>query len=169
MRWRSPSPTSGGSSTTFGRRPWTAATWSLRSASTSCCATTATTGPGLRVCLDAPDDLPRLAPDVEASAYRIALEAVTNARRHSGAALCTVTIRCDEVLTLRVVDDGRGTDAAERAGAGDGHPHGSGVGMASMRARAQAAGGDCIIRSGPSGTTVEAVLPLTASADRVSA
>ena len=124
--------------------------------------------PGLRVRLDAPDDLPRLAPDVEASAYRIALEAVTNARRHSDAALCTVTIRCDEVLTLRVVDDGRGTDAAERA-APERAPAGSGVGMASMRARAQAAGGDCIIRSGPSGTTVEAVLPLTAPADRVSA
>ena len=124
-------------------------------------------GAGLRVRLDAPDDLPPLAPDVEASAYRIALEAVTNARRHSGAGLCTVTIRCDEVLTLRVADDGRGTDAVEHAGAG--HPLGSGVGMASMRARAQAAGGDCIVRFGPSGTTVEAVLPLTASADRVSA
>lgn len=124
-------------------------------------------GAGLRVRLDAPDDLPPLAPDVEASAYRIALEAVTNARRHSGAGLCTVTIRCDEVLTLRVADDGRGTDAVENAGAG--HPLGSGVGVASMRARAQAAGGDCIVRFGPSGTTVEAVLPLTASADRVSA
>ncbi len=122
---------------------------------------------GFRVSLEAPDVLPPLAADVETSAYRIVLEAVTNARRHSGAAWCTVRIDCDEVLTLRVTDDGRGTAGAHNANLGGGPSRGSGVGIASMRSRAQAAGGSCIIRSAPAGgTSVEAVLPLAPPASQ---
>jgi signal transduction histidine kinase len=86
---------------------------------------------------------------VESAAYRIAVEAVTNAVRHSGGRTCAVTVtRVGGVLEVGVVDDGRGR--------GD-RPEG--VGIASMRERAEELGGTLTLRDGP-GCRVRAVLPL---------
>ena len=85
------------------------------------------------------------------AAYRIALEAVTNAVRHSGARACTVTLaRDDGDLLVRVRDDGQGL--------ADGRP--AGVGLVSMRERAEELGGTCIVTSDETGTLVDARLPL---------
>jgi signal transduction histidine kinase len=93
---------------------------------------------------------PELDPEVEVAAYRIALEAVTNARRHAGAAHCSVRLSTDrDVLGIEVSDDGHGLPAA---------PH-EGVGLVSMRHRAESLGGAFELRSGSSGTTVLARLP----------
>ncbi|QCQ93336.1 sensor histidine kinase [Rhodococcus sp. SGAir0479] len=113
----------------------------------------ARSGFDLQVSADVP---PGLGAQTSAAAYGIAVEAVTNARRHSGAAGCRIEARCDtdagglSVLTIVVRDDGRGFDARGAAG----------VGTRSMRERADELGGTVLIESGcPAGTVVTARLP----------
>ena len=106
---------------------------------------------GLRIVLEAPENLPPLAAAVEVAAYRIALEAINNVNRHAQAASCSVRLSlCDE-LCLEVSDDGCGLPDHVRAG----------VGMASMRERAEELGGTCVIEKRPGGgTRVWVQLPL---------
>jgi two-component system, NarL family, sensor kinase len=90
---------------------------------------------------------------VEVAAYRIALEAMTNAVRHGGGHWCRVNLELNGALHVIVEDDGLGMPDRFRAG----------VGLTSMRERASELGGICsITRRDPTGTTVRAVLPLTA-------
>lgn len=108
-------------------------------------------GDAPRVRVEAPEELPPLPAAVEVAAYRIALEAVTNALRHSQARRCTVRLRVGEALELEVVDDGVGLP--ERPP--------SGVGLVSMRERAEELGGECRVERRPEGgTRVLARLPL---------
>jgi signal transduction histidine kinase len=101
--------------------------------------------------LDGPRSPQALDPEVEDAAYRIALEAVTNARRHAGASHCRVRLStADDELDIEVSDDGHGLPAA---------PH-EGVGLMSMRQRAEALGGAFELRTGAGGTTVLARLPV---------
>ena len=101
--------------------------------------------------VEADDDVEPLPAAVEVAAYRIALEAVTNALRHSGAEHCTVSLaREDGILLLRVRDAGRGLAAERRAG----------VGLTSMRERAEELGGTCTVTSDARGTLVEVRLPI---------
>ena len=107
----------------------------------------------LDIAIEAPERLPPLPAAVEVAAYRIALEALTNAVRHAHARRCTVRLTVDDTpaqFAVEVVDDGRGIPAAHRAG----------VGLASMRERAAELGGSCIIEPAPGGgTRVSARLP----------
>ena len=109
-------------------------------------------GQGLQVQVEAPDRLDGLPAAVEVAAYRIALEALTNARRHAQARRCQVRLALlDDGLRIEVRDDGRGlpADPAE------------GVGLASMRERAAELGGWCQIEPAPNGgTSVRAWLPV---------
>ena len=101
--------------------------------------------------VDADEDVEPLPAAVEVAAYRIALEAVTNAVRHSSARACTVNLARDGGdLLVRVRDDGQGL--------ADGRP--AGVGLVSMRERAEELGGTCIVTSDETGTLVDARLPL---------
>ncbi|GAA2313093.1 hypothetical protein GCM10010149_75200 [Nonomuraea roseoviolacea subsp. roseoviolacea] len=97
------------------------------------------------------DGLPPLPAAVETAAYRIAVEAITNAVRHSGATGCTAEIALTAGgVEVTVRDDGRGLDP-ERA---------PGVGLRSMRERAAEVGGEWSICSLPEGgTCVRAFLP----------
>jgi two-component system, NarL family, sensor kinase len=102
--------------------------------------------------VEADHDVEPLPAAVEVAAYRIALEAVTNALRHSDAESCTVTLRREDgVLLLRVRDTGRGLAADP----------GAGVGLTSMRERAEELGGTCVVTWGDDGTVVEARLPVS--------
>ncbi len=102
--------------------------------------------------VEAADDVEPLPAAVEVAAYRIALEAVTNALRHSGAERCTVSLqREDGTLLLRIRDTGRGLAADP----------GAGVGLTSMRERAEELGGTCTVTSSGTGTLVEVRLPLS--------
>ncbi|MFP5283856.1 MAG: sensor histidine kinase, partial [Actinomycetes bacterium] len=89
---------------------------------------------------------------VETAAYWIAVEAMTNAVRHSGGSVCTVNLAAtDGQVEVTVRDDGRGLDGAHRLG----------VGLRSMRVRADEVGGSVVVRPGPAGgTVVSARLPL---------
>jgi signal transduction histidine kinase len=104
----------------------------------------------LQVSVDAAD-LPILPPAVEAAAYRITQEAVTNVVRHAGAYHAHITLdTSDAALTVTVTDDGHGINRASLGG----------VGLASMRQPAQALRGTLRVDSGEHGTTVVATLPL---------
>ena len=98
------------------------------------------------------EDLPPLEPVVEAAAYRIAVEALTNAARHSGATSATVRLDVSEdALVVSVLDKGHGIQAGARVG----------TGMRSMGERANELGGSCEIVEAPGGgTLVRAIVPL---------
>jgi signal transduction histidine kinase len=116
----------------------------------------------LRVRLDMPSHLPPLPTAVETAAYYIALEALANAAKHSGAATCLLRLALrpaengTATLELDIRDDGHGLRRAEPA-------NGRGLGLLSMRARAAEVGGDCTIGPGPNGGLwVSARLPCPA-------
>jgi signal transduction histidine kinase len=96
--------------------------------------------------------LPALDAATEVAAYRIAVEALTNAVRHARASRIEICVEVDGRLVVEVRDDGRGL--AESAA--------TGVGIAGMHERAAELGGGLTVESGPTGTTVRAVLPLAA-------
>jgi signal transduction histidine kinase len=100
----------------------------------------------------APRPLPAL---LDLAAYRIVQEALTNARKHAGPARARVEIGYgDEVLEVRVTDDGR-------AGAGWAGNGGSGRGLIGMRERVALVGGQLEVGPLPGGGfRVAAVLPL---------
>ena len=101
----------------------------------------------VRVLLDEPDR--RWPLHVEATAWFVACEAVTNAVKHSGATDVSVAVRRNGgALLLCVQDDGRGGADVD------------GSGLRGLADRVEAVGGRLTVRSTAGhGTTVEAVLP----------
>ena len=98
-----------------------------------------------------PDPLPDLPAAVEVAAYRIVVEAMTNAVRHAGAASCRVVLEAGDELVIEVIDDGRGLPRVVSPG----------VGLESMAVRAAELGGRVQLdRRTSGGTRVEARLPI---------
>jgi two-component system NarL family sensor kinase len=101
--------------------------------------------------LDLPETLPPLDPMAEVAAYRIAVEALHNAERHSGGSTVTLLLRLAEGrLEVEVSDDGAGIlpQAA------------TGVGLRSMRERAERLGGSLTVLVGEDGgVTVNGRIP----------
>ncbi len=82
---------------------------------------------------------------------RTAQEAITNARRHSGARHVTMQLVYGEDVRLIVTDDGRGFDTSTPR---------RGFGLDGIQSRAQAIGGTVEVRSAPDhGTTIDVALP----------
>lgn len=95
-------------------------------------------------------DLPPLSPAVETAAFRIVMEAVTNAVRHAEAQHVQVRVGYDDGVAVEVADDGRGL-AEDRV---------PGVGLRGMSDRADEVGGRLTISPAvPAGTAVHAWLP----------
>jgi signal transduction histidine kinase len=92
-----------------------------------------------------------LDPPVEAAAYFVVAEALTNVAKHSHASECRVTLqRIEGALLVTIADDGVG--GAHLA---------KGHGLAGLTDRVQAAGGALTVQSPQGGgTTVTAALPL---------
>ena len=92
----------------------------------------------------------RLPSEVEATAYYVVSEALTNAARHSGAEVVSVELdRVEQGLRVVVADDGRGGAAP-----------GGGSGIQGLTDRVAALGGRLVVDSpAGAGTRIEAVLP----------
>jgi len=106
----------------------------------------------VRITLDA-GQLTDLPAAVEVAAFRIAVEAVNNVVRHSGAHNCQVRLRVDnpDRLLVEVCDDGIGAGSWR-----------AGVGLLAMRERAAELGGTLTVGPGTGGGTVRACFPLPA-------
>jgi len=110
-------------------------------------------GSALQVVISAPHDLGDLPAAVEAAAYRITTEAVTNTVRHAAASRCNVRLELQDDLAVEVVDDGIGLPDRYQPG----------IGLTSMRERAEELGGTFTAQRVPGGgTRIRAELPLTA-------
>lgn len=97
------------------------------------------------------EGLPALPAAVEVAAYRIVVEALTNAARHSGSADSTVVLALDgEMLEIEVRDKGRAHT-----------PWRAGVGMASMGERAAELGGTLTAGGTRDGGRVQARIPIS--------
>jgi len=94
--------------------------------------------------------------DVSVCLYRIAIEALRNVSRHSGAKSASVALVEDDIcLTLEVSDSGNGFDV-ERV------KRGSGLGLISAEERVRLLQGSFLVSSNPQGGTVlTARIPLT--------
>jgi signal transduction histidine kinase len=109
-------------------------------------------GMPLRLTVQAPPTLPPLTAAVEVAAYRIVVEALTNAARHSGSDTVTAALSADAgALTIEVHDRGAKRQGRWKAG----------VGMSSMRERAAEIGGSIEVGPGDTGGRVRARLPLS--------
>jgi signal transduction histidine kinase len=104
----------------------------------------------IQATIDVPDE--RLPEHVEATAYYIVAEAMTNVAKHAAARHAQVSVRVEgDVVRCEVSDDGRGGADASR-----------GTGILGLLDRAEAAGGTLSVVSPPGqGTVVAATLPLT--------
>jgi signal transduction histidine kinase len=102
----------------------------------------------------------RLPAEVELALFRIAQEAVSNARRHGAASHARVSLTVKRgSAELRVVDDGRGFLCEPGIAWSIG-----GEGLPGMRERAELLGGTLRVESAPgAGTRIEVTLPLPLS------
>jgi signal transduction histidine kinase len=109
---------------------------------------------GLRVRTETEGNVRALPYGVEAAAFRIVQEALTNVTKHAGRATAVVRLSYgDDDLTVSIEDDGRGPTAPAAEG--------SGKGIVGMRERVTALGG--ALEAGPrsgGGFVVRARLPL---------
>jgi signal transduction histidine kinase len=106
---------------------------------------------GLEVALTIEGERCDLPPGADVSAYRIVQEALTNTIKHAHAATAAVHVRYADVLTLEILDDGKGA-ASDAPG---------GHGLIGMRERASMYGGT--LSAGPAergGFAVRVTLPL---------
>lgn len=95
----------------------------------------------------------RLDPALEAAAYYVVQESLTNVAKHASARRARVTIGLDaSALLVEIQDDGHGFDADRPGFPG---------GLTNIRDRIEAAGGRLTVRSGGSGTVVSSSFPLT--------
>ncbi|MGD1996202.1 MAG: histidine kinase [Anaerolineae bacterium] len=111
-----------------------------------------------QVRLEEKGPIPRLPPEVELAAYRIAQEALNNAIQHAHAQDIFVRVRCDEGgTTLTVTDDGVGFTLPPRPDELTRVGH---FGLVGMQERATALNGTLHVRTAPGeGTQVTVRLP----------
>jgi signal transduction histidine kinase len=118
----------------------------------------------VRLTVSITSEVPRA---VQAAAYRIVQESLTNVLRHAGAAHVDVRIATtDARLTIEVVDDGGGTADRARTRTTDA-PATGGLGITGMAERAALLGGT--LQAGPHeprGFRVRAELPIGAEVSR---
>ena len=114
---------------------------------------------GIKVTLQAPEDLGRFPDEIELALFRVIQEGLTNAHRHSGAHSATVLIRQNGAeVTLEIQDDGTGISkellfSFEKTGAG------AGIGLAGIRERVGELGGKMSVASDGNGTLLRVTIP----------
>jgi len=101
----------------------------------------------------------RLPAETELLLYRLAQEALANARKHSRANRVIIELeRAGDEMTLTIRDDGTGFDVDDALNK---HKDGDSLGLKSMRQRIEAAGGSMHITSAPGeGTAISFQYPI---------
>lgn len=98
---------------------------------------------GIKVAYQSAMQTLRLKDETETNLFRIAQEALTNVARHSEATAVEMTLEAAAgEIRLRVSDNGRGVNLAEKAGR-------KGLGVAGMQMRARGCGGGVVVSSEP--------------------
>jgi two-component system sensor histidine kinase UhpB len=101
-------------------------------------------GPGLTVRRNLDRELPPLTEEAELVIYRVAQEALTNVARHSGTDRAELALTsANGLLTLRVLDQGKGFDPQRAEGGG----------LRGMRERAVLVGARLVVTPRPGGGT----------------
>jgi PAS domain S-box-containing protein len=114
---------------------------------------------GLSIELNIPDDLERLAPEVELTIFRLVQESLTNIHRHSGSKTAVIRIaREPGKIYAEVQDHGRGM-SRERFAEVQSRGVGVGVGIRGMRERVRQSHGELIVDSNALGTKITAIFP----------
>jgi PAS domain S-box-containing protein len=112
---------------------------------------------GISIELNIPDDLGRLAPEVELAIFRLVQECLTNIHRHSGSKTAVIRIaREPDKIYAEVQDHGKGISTERLA---EIQSHGVGVGITGMRERVRQSHGELTIDSDPLGTKITAIFP----------
>ncbi|MBB3021528.1 signal transduction histidine kinase [Microvirga lupini] len=113
---------------------------------------------GLLARIRVPEEVDDLPSELQRTILRVVQEALTNVHRHAGASRVSVDARIRSGrLVVRIRDNGHGMANSNRP---DG-PIRLGVGIAGMRARLEQFGGDLRIKTGPGGTSVVAIVPIS--------
>ena len=115
---------------------------------------------GLTVEMDETGAQRELEPIVERALIRIVGEALRNVAQHAGANKAKVALLYGpEGVVVTIEDDGKGFDVETTFGSAEGRGH---FGVVGMRERAEAAGGQLVVRSEAGhGTIVRASIPYT--------
>lgn len=115
---------------------------------------------GLTVDMDETGAQRELEPIVERALIRIVGEALRNVAQHAGASKAKVAlVYGPEGVVVTIEDDGKGFDVETTFGSAEGRGH---FGVVGMRERAEAAGGQLVVRSEIAhGTIVRASIPYT--------
>jgi signal transduction histidine kinase len=115
---------------------------------------------GLVARIRIPEEVDELPPELQRTILRVVQEALTNVHRHAGASQVSVDARIRSGrLVVRIRDDGHGMAGLIRPDA----PIRFGVGIAGMRARLEQFGGDMRMKTGSGGTSVIAIVPVSAT------
>jgi signal transduction histidine kinase len=118
---------------------------------------------GLQVEMEESGPQRELEPIVERAVIRIVGEALRNVAQHAGANKAKVSlIYGSEGVVVTIEDDGKGFDVEQTFGSAEGRGH---FGVVGMRERAEAAGGQLVVRSEAGhGTIVRASIPYSSLA-----
>jgi PAS domain S-box-containing protein len=112
---------------------------------------------GLRIDLNIPDNLERLAPEMELAIFRLVQECLTNIHRHSGSKTAAIRIaREADKIYAEVQDHGKGMSQERLA---EIQSQGVGVGLRGMRERVRQSHGELTVNSNALGTKITAIFP----------
>jgi PAS domain S-box-containing protein len=112
---------------------------------------------GLSIELKIPDELERLAPEMELAIFRLVQESLTNIHRHSGSKTAVIRIaREPDKIYAEIQDHGKGMPQERLA---EVQSQGVGVGIRGMRERVRHCHGELTVESDALGTKITAVFP----------
>jgi signal transduction histidine kinase len=112
---------------------------------------------GLSIELNIPDNLGRLAPEIELAIFRLVQECLTNIHRHSGSKTAVIRIaREPDKIYVEVQDHGKGISQERLA---EIQSQGVGVGIRGMRERVRQSRGELTLDSNALGTKITAIFP----------
>ena len=115
----------------------------------------------LSIELNIPDDLERLAPELELAIFRLVQECLTNIHRHSGSKTAVIRVaREADKIYAEVQDHGKGISRERLA---EVQSKGAGVGIRGMRERVRQSHGELTVDSNALGTKITAIFPAEAT------